>query len=110
MNLTLSLDVDDPDEIGRAITMLQLLLPDPTAAPKIEDLILAIADNKKYGIGRLGYLAAVAAAGDDGAAVDSLLHDHFGGNYQSFGGTHASIEKSWRRLGGATFATKLIDD
>ena len=66
--------------------------------------------HKKYGEGRLGYLAAVAKAGDAGVDVQQLMKDHFGGSHQSYGGTHSSIEQTWRSQGGEAFAKKLIED
>src|SRR5947209_6517279 len=112
MQTTIAVDIEDPDDIQLAITTLKRLLPDPdpAAAPDLGAIVGTLADPNKYGLGRLGYLAAVAEAGDQGATVDSLLHDHFSGNHQAFGGTHASIEKTWRNKGGEAFAPKLIDD
>src|SRR4051812_48029709 len=111
MHITLNLNTSE-SEVREAIATLERLLPNPT--PKqladLDTILGAVADPGKYGHGRLGYLDSVAKAGDKGASVDKLLNEHFAGNHQAFGGTHASIEKSWRALGGEAFAPKLIDD
>lgn len=106
MNLTLTLDPTDPVEIREAMRTLEQLLP--PADPDLARIIGAVA-NRKYGLARLGYLGSVADAGDQGVLIDTLMKDHFGGIYQSYGGTHASIEKTWRSQGGEAFAPSLID-
>src|SRR4051794_35359661 len=111
MNLKLEVDPNSPSDLQDAIELLERLLDEPTddPDPDLAKIIGAVA-HKQYGAGRLGYLAAVAAAGDAGADIADLMRDHFGGSHHSFGGTHSSIEKTWRARGGEAFAAKLIDD
>jgi len=109
MELKLSFNPSSTEDIREAIQALERLLPQGVAPPELAHVIGAVA-NKKYGNGRLGYLAAVARASDSGALVSALMNDHFGGSFQSYGGTHASIEKTWRTRGGTAWAEKLIDD
>jgi hypothetical protein len=109
MNLTVQVDPTDPVDVRQGITALERLLGDTAPEPDLAKIVGAVASNT-YGAGRLGYLAEVAAAGDDGAPVSDLMSNHFGGRHQSFGGTHAAIERTWRARGGAAIAPRLIDD
>lgn len=119
MNFTLNIDPSDPDDIEQAAAVLAVLrrLGSPADPPtpsrgggtaSLEAVIEQIANPAKYGENRLGYLRRVAAAGAAGIAVSDLLEEHFGASYKGFGGTHSSIERSWRALGGSQWADQLI--
>lgn len=112
MNLILEVNASTPTDIAEAIELLERIQAGLQTVndPDLAKAVGAVADLKRYGKGRLGYLADVAAAGDAGADVAKLMADHFGGSHHAFGGTHSSIEKTWRANGGQAFATKLIDN
>jgi hypothetical protein len=100
--------VEEPRRIHAAAAAAR-----PSPAPKKADLpriIGRIADDKRYGVPRRGYVKAVAEAGDVGAAIPALTAAHFGGDAKAHGGTHRQIERLWASLGGTDWAPQLITD
>lgn len=108
MQINFTLNTTDRNELEEAIAFLELCLsglalPDPDDLMSIVRTLLA----DTYGPGRLGYVRLVADAGDQGASAAEVAA-HFGGNGRSIGGTHASLEQSWRGLGGEQFFDEFI--
>lgn len=111
MMIKMAVDTSDLKGINAGIDVLEHLKARASApAPDIDKIIGAVADPYKYGEGRLGYMADVAVAGDSGAEISKLMEGHFDGKYQKMGGTHSSIEKTWRAQGGLAIAPMLIED
>lgn len=121
MNLTMTFDPSDNGDLDRAEAVLaalrqpELRLEDqPSLGPgkrrPLGTVIDKITDPAKYGENRLGYLRRVAKAGSEGVAVSELLEQHFGGSYNAFGGTHSSIERSWKAHGGTEWAEQVISE
>lgn len=128
MLISFQVDPEQVDELYRARAAVDSLivtlrrtnsLPPaaaPTPAPELDDatqrhlaeLVLGVANPNKYDLNRLNYLRAVADAGDHGVAIADLRDQLFNGNGFKFGGTHASIEKTWRAKGGQAFARQMI--
>lgn len=113
---TLQIDPSSSADIADAQEVLALLgsrlsSGAPVAAPAspgLEEVVRSVANPRDFEENRLGYLRRVALAGAEGASISELLSGHFDGNYQRFGGTHASIERNWRASGGLAFAEHLI--
>lgn len=129
MQATITFDPTDANELERARTLMRTIAgssslasdsdaPRPTMAGKtdkageaaLERIIATIADAETYGINRRGYLRGLAEAGDEGIDVQDWRRNHFRGSHQRYGGTHSSIEKSWKALGGDQFAPELISE
>ena len=109
MQISLSFNPLDPSEFVAMETALAALKPNHADPSELRSVLHQVADPSKYGENRLGYLRLVAASGDAGIAVSQLKSDHFGGGHSGHGGTHSSIERSWRSLGGMRWAEELID-
>lgn len=108
MEITLCIDPGNADDLEEASALLDHL-HDRISPPDPGDLVSIVRSLMVgYGRGRLGYIELVADAGDGGAPAD-VVAAHFGGKGRSIGGTHASIEKSWRALGGEEFFPKFIE-
>jgi hypothetical protein len=119
MHITLSFDPTVSLELDQADTVLAAVRfaqgggdPDGLLAAagkeSIRAVIQQLANPSRYGENRLGYLRRVALAGSDGVAVADLLAEHFNGDFNAYGGTHSSIERSWKALGGQQWAEELI--
>lgn len=129
MQVTITFDPTDATELDRAWTLMQTIADSSSstsgsAAPHstsarttdgageaaLEQIIATIADADAYGFNRRGYLRGLAEAGDEGIDVQEWRRNHFRGSHQRYGGTHSSIEKSWKALGGDQFAPELISE
>jgi hypothetical protein len=120
MHMTLTLDPSDATDLDAVRSLLDRLTthsppphasPAGTALPDLREIAHSVVGAPgTYGDNRLGYLRRVAEAGDEGVDVAELLAEHFNGSHQSFGGTHASIERNWRAAGGSQHADQIIDD
>ena len=123
MQVTLTFDPSEPEDVQaaeEAVRRLGAQLADSPAPMVVvgdrdDDVALrhavdAVLFSKTYGENRLGYLRRVAEAGEGGVDPRELLEEHFGGNSRRFGGTHSSIERTWRSAGGLRFARQLVDE
>lgn len=113
MELNLTLDPFNTDDIHKARAVLDLIEGTSAStqnAPSLTDAVLAAGDpnNPKFGWRRLGFLKAVADAGDNGLDIEQFKADHFHGDSASYGGTHSSIERSWDGSGGPAYSKELI--
>lgn len=121
MELTLTIDPTDDGDLDRteavvaALRQLHRTMDDATPTDASTDrsldaVIEKIANPAKYGENRVGYLRLVATAGIEGVAISELLETHFGASHNKFGGTHSSIERSWKALGGPRWTDQLISE
>ena len=123
MQATISFDPTEAQDVQRALTVLTVLAGSTAspadsgaiAAPEatgptvdLDQIIARIADARTYGYNRRRYLRGVAEAGDEGIDIGEWKRTHFADSHQKYGGTHSSIEKGWRGLGGERFAPALI--
>ena len=108
MNISITVNSESESDLQEAATLIELLRS-RLVKPDLMKIVGAVASDN-YGWGRLGYLKKVAEAGDAGVSIDDLVANHFKGSFQAAGGTHASIEKTWRAKGGEAFAPAMIYD
>lgn len=120
MQATISFDPTETQDVQRALTVLTALAGStasptdsaaratPGATVELDQIIAVIADARTYGYNRRRYLRGVAEAGDEGIDIGEWKRTHFADSHQKYGGTHSSIEKGWRGLGGERFAPALI--
>lgn len=119
MQIQLTIDPTKVEDLDQAETLLAAFRlaqgggdPDGLLAAAGRESLTAViqqlANPSRYGENRLGYLRKVAGAGADGIPVGELLEEHFEGNFKGYGGTHSSIERTWRALGGRQWADELI--
>ena len=127
MHATLTFDPTDPRDIATTRSVLDSLAASSPTSPSrgtasatsngpaagmadddLKRIIAAIADGHTYGKNRRGYLRGLAEAGAAGIDIGEWKSTHFEDSHQKYGGTHSSIEKSWRALGGESFAPELI--
>jgi hypothetical protein len=98
MNVTVTVDPDDPADLARAQRLLERLGVPPSTTPE-EDLRERVRSILRgYGTGRLSYVKTIAEASPTRVPVDRLLA--LFESPKAIGGTHSSIERSWRALGG----------
>jgi hypothetical protein len=105
-NVTIAFDPSSSDDIAHARELLERLaadgggdgqsvararLDEEALRRRLADLVVG------YGIGRHRYLRVVAEAAP-GAASQREILEHLP-DARSIGGTHASIERSWRAMG-----------
>lgn len=109
MNVTLTINTNDRDDLIEAADLLQNLLAVlPAPAEPLTTVIAKVANPAKFGDNRLGYLKLVAEAGDAGVEIDDLKANHFNGDHGRYGGTHSSVERAWKGSGGLAHAPELI--
>jgi hypothetical protein len=119
MLLSINIDPTESDDLDQAETVIAALRfaqgggdPDGLLAASgkasLTAAIQQIANPNRYGENRLGYLRRVAAAGSGGVSISDLLEAQFGGNFNGYGGTHSSIERAWKALGGQQWSDELI--
>jgi len=105
--ITLTFDPTSPPELAEALRTLRLLSQAPEQSPSeptsldeatLHERITALIAG--YGEGRRSYLGAVAEASPNAAPYAELaaLFD----SPKAIGGTHSSIERSWRGMGAST--------
>lgn len=108
MNITLTIDPNDPADLDDASATIDAFR-DRLSPPDPQDLVAIVRQLMAgYGEGRTGYIRLVADAGDAGAS-QSAVAAHFGGDGHAIGGTHSSVERSWKALGGLNFGDQLIE-
>src|SRR3978361_1306055 len=99
VNITISVDPSDPDDIARAHTLLDRL--STTTAPSTPDpehihqKVIALL--RGYGHNRTEYIRAVAQASPGRAKYEDLIR--IVGSPKAIGGTHSAIERAWRAQG-----------
>jgi hypothetical protein len=99
MNISVSVNPNDPADLAAAIDFLSRLLeaPDtPSDDSAVRDRVRAIL--RGYGAGRLDYVRLIAEAAPDRVPVDRIVA--LFKSPKAVGGTHSSIERSWRAAGG----------
>lgn len=98
--VTITFDPDDPRDVAAAQRHLARFTGDAsphTPGDELRQRITALV--KGYGKGRLSYLRLIAEASPNAADYRDIeaLFD----SPKAIGGTHSSIERSWRRMGAA---------
>lgn len=107
-SIEVKVTLDRPDDVAALIAFLTAVGARPVPPEeKLAAIVASVADGGKNGA-RLRYLQMVARAGDGGVYTSDLVTAVFDGISQSYGGTHAAIEKTWKSRGGTTWADKLI--
>ena len=105
--VTITFEPNDPADLAETRRLLDLLAAGPVA-PRVDgddEMRQRVARLLRgYGEGRRNYLRLIAQSSPERARYDQIaaLFD----SPKGIGGTHASIEKTWRGLGGAG---KFID-
>lgn len=108
MNITMTFDPTDLTDLDN-VTALIDHCRDRIDLPSADDVVGIVRKLMTgYGGGRTGYIRLVAAAGNDGAS-QAAVAAHFGGAGRAIGGTHSSIERAWRALGGTGLAEQFIE-
>lgn len=101
------IDPTDPADLDDVEALLDFFRgrinpPDP------DDIVgIVRALMKNYGKGRTDYIRLVA--GDKEGASKASVAELFKGDGRAIGGTHSSIERAWRSLGGERFAAEFIE-
>lgn len=119
MNLTMCFDPADPTDLLTVRALLDALdgLDNPVDASEpmpLEHIVRELLAKDRYGRGRLRYAALVARKAPNPATADEVL-DHFTKNvsdgknpHKAIGGTHRSLEKTWKVLGGQAYSPAFI--
>lgn len=120
MNITLSLNPTDPSDLRAARSVLDALesieSPESGDVVPLDQIVRALLDKDTYGFGRLGYAGLVALnAPDPTPAADVLQHFIDNGTAgkdpnKAIGGTHRSLEKTWRAIGGSAYSPMFISN
>ena len=112
-NVTITFDPDDPVDVARAVRHLQRFTPaeaasgpqastpvgtDPVDDRELRNRVVSIV--RGYGEGRHGYLRVIAEASPEWASYDDI--ERLFTSPKGIGGTHSSIERSWRAMGAST--------
>jgi hypothetical protein len=99
VNITISVDPSDPDDIARAHTLLDRLstttVPSTPDPEHIHQKVIALL--RGYGHNRTEYIRAVAQASPGRAKYEDLIR--IVGSPKAIGGTHSAIERAWRAKG-----------
>jgi hypothetical protein len=99
VNITISVDPGDPDDIARAHTLLDRLstttVPSTPDPEHIHQKVIALL--RGYGHNRTEYIRAVAQASPGRAKYEDLIR--IVGSPKAIGGTHSAIERAWRAKG-----------
>lgn len=103
--ISITLNPNNPSDLAEARALLDRLEGTATGSTPDDDVRQQVtAIIRGYGKGRLDYLRAVAEASPGRASYDDVAK--LFENPKGIGGTHSSIEKSWRAMGGSG---KFID-
>lgn len=99
--ITISFDPREPDDVAEAQHLIEQLANGSDRRPAddpeaLRERVISLVQG--YGEGRTEYLRLIAQASPARATYQEIrkLFD----NPKGIGGTHGSIEKSWRRMGG----------
>ncbi|MCU1372361.1 MAG: hypothetical protein JWO77_3555 [Ilumatobacteraceae bacterium] len=100
MQITMTLNPEDPTELASSIAFLQRLT-NPTSGQDDVEVVRGRVRSllRGYGSGRLNYVRLIAERAPERVPVDEVvaLFD----SPKAIGGTHSSIERSWRSSGGS---------
>lgn len=99
VQITLSFDPDNANEVRRARALLEQLsaaqATEPPDAETLHQKVIALL--RGYGHNRTEYIRQVAKASPKAASYEDLVA--IVGSAKAIGGTHSAIERAWRAKG-----------